>query len=85
MVSLWGFGFSTNYIAALLSRALPALFVASPVALKSMIGDVCDQTGQAKAMAGELYLCDRGPPAEPPCVNLHDQTVQFGRVWEGFV
>ena len=56
MVSLWGYGFSTNYVAALLSRALPALFVASPVALKSMIGDVCNQTGQAKAMASKLYF-----------------------------
>lgn len=53
MVSLLGYGSSTTYVGALLSRALPALFVGSPVAMKSMMGDVCDQTGQAKAMAGE--------------------------------
>lgn len=51
MISILGFGLSSSYVGAILARAVPALFVGSPVALKSMIGDACDQNGQAKAMA----------------------------------
>ena len=34
----------------MLSRFLPSLFVGTPVAIKAMMGDSCDQAGQAKAM-----------------------------------
>lgn len=51
ITSLLSYGSSTSYLGAILSRTLPALFIGSPVGLKSMMGDVCDQAGQAKAMA----------------------------------
>lgn len=50
MASLLGYGSSTTYVAAVLLRFLPSLFVGAPVAIKAALGDVCDQQGQAKAM-----------------------------------
>ena len=51
MVSLLGYGSSTTYLAALLRRFIPSLLIGAPVAIKAALGDVCDQEGQAKAMA----------------------------------
>lgn len=51
MISLIGYGASTSYTGALVLRFLPSLFIGAPVAIKAMLGDVCDQNGQAKAMA----------------------------------
>lgn len=51
MTSLMGYGSSTTYTAALLQRFIPAIFIGAPVAVKAAVGDVCDQEGQANAMA----------------------------------
>lgn len=51
MISILGYGSSTSYLAALLRRFIPSLFIGAPVAIKAALGDVCDQEGQAKAMA----------------------------------
>ena len=76
MVSLLGYGISRSYMAALLARAIPALLVGSPVALKAMIGDVCDKTGQAKAMAIFNLGHGLGTVVGPdPCMSMTcDQT-----------
>ena len=51
MTSLMGYGASTTYTAALLQRFIPAIFIGGPVAVKAAVGDVCNQEGQANAMA----------------------------------
>ncbi|KAK9799374.1 hypothetical protein WJX73_005735 [Symbiochloris irregularis] len=45
------YGASTNYLQAMLARLLPGLLNGSAVAMKSMLGESCDTTNQARAMA----------------------------------
>lgn len=51
MISVFSYGMSSSFVAALLSRMIPAAFFGSAVALKSMIGDSGGKATQATAMA----------------------------------
>lgn len=51
IISLLGYGAASNYTQALLARSIPALLISGcPVAMKAMIGDACDEKGQAIAL-----------------------------------
>lgn len=85
ITSLIGYGSSTTYVCAIILRFLPSLLIGSPVAIKAMIGDACDQNGQAKAMAvftlgqGIGTVLGKAPPKctcnsrFPSCRNFQQQ------------
>ena len=50
VISILGFGASTDYTAALLWRLIPSAFIGSPVAIRAMVGEAYSQEGQATAL-----------------------------------
>ena len=50
IVSILGFGASTDYTAALLWRLIPSAFIGSPIAVRALVGEAYSQEGQATAL-----------------------------------
>ena len=50
IVSILGFGASTDYTAALLWRLIPSAFIGSPIAVRALVGEAYGQEGQATAL-----------------------------------
>ena len=51
VLGILGYGASTTFVEALLARLIPAMLNGCAVALKSMLGEACDVTNQARGMA----------------------------------
>lgn len=51
ILGILAFGASTTFVQALLARIIPAMLNGCAVAMKSMLGEACDATNQARGMA----------------------------------
>ena len=50
IVSILGFGASTDFTAALLWRLIPSAFISSSIAVRTLVGEAYSQEGQATAL-----------------------------------
>ena len=80
VLGILAFGASTTFLQALLARLIPGMLNGCAVALKSMLGEACDVTNQARALAiftlgwafGSVVGPLLGGVLSEPCDNYGD-------------